>query len=142
MSDLKYSFFSRLTEILNSDQSRSVVVSGNVYDLFFNGTEYVPLIPFLSEKSKVDRITRIVYELNGPIRILDDPERLKNAWIAWKSGVDANTLLIRGLQSKGPNELELLSKEFDRLLIDAIGTPTLAFEMLRQLTSDDVRAAS
>lgn len=134
MSDLKYSFFSRLTEILNSDQSRSVVVSGNVYDLFFNGTEYVPLIPFLSEKSKVDRITRIVYELNGPIRILDDPERLKNAWIAWKSGVDANTLLIRGLQSKGPNELELLSKEFDRLLIDAIGTPTLAFEMLRQLT--------
>lgn len=131
---MKYSFFSRLTEIFNSDQSRSVVISGNVYDLFFNGTDYVPLIPYLTEKSKVDRITRVVYELNGPLRILDDPERLKNAWIAWKAGVDANTLLVRGLQAKGPSEFEQLTREFDRLLLDAIGNPTLALEALRQLT--------
>jgi len=134
MADLKYSFFASLTEILNSEQSRSVVLSGNVHDLFFSGTDYVPLIPFLSEKLKTERLIRIVYELNGPIRILDDVDRLRNAWVAWKSGVDANTLLVRGLQNKGPGELERLTGEFDRLLLDAIGNPTLALETLRQFT--------
>ena len=92
MSELKYEFFTQLAEILNSDQSRSVILSGNVHDLFFNGQEYVPLIPFVAEKSKTQNLIRLVYELNGPIRMLDDQERLKNAWIAWKAGVDTNTL--------------------------------------------------
>ena len=68
MAELKYGFFADLVEILNSDQSRSVILSGNVYDLFYNGEEYVPLIPFVSEKSKTKGLMRLVYELNGPIR--------------------------------------------------------------------------
>lgn len=127
-------FYSKLASTLNSDQSRSVIVCGNVYDLFPTETGYVPLIQFLSERSKTNGLIRIVYELNGPLRVLDEPEKLKNAWIAWKSGVDVETLLIRGLKQKGPSEVELLGKKFDSLLIDSIGEATLALEVLRQLT--------
>jgi hypothetical protein len=134
MAELKYPFFTRLAEVLNSDQSRSVVLCGNVYDLFFNGREYVPLIPFVAEKTQTNGLIRLVYELNGPIRVLDGGDKLKNAWITWKAGADPNTLLIRGMTGRGESELEQLSRQFDRMLIDAIGNPTLALETLRQLT--------
>ena len=134
MSDLKYRFFTELAEVFNSEQSRSVVLSGNVYDLFFNGDDYVPLIPFVAEKCKTDRLIRLVYELNGPIRALEDRDRLKNAWIGWKSGVDPDTLLLQGMKNRGPSEFDTLSQQFDRLMTDAIGNPTLALEALRQLT--------
>ena len=134
MAEVKYEFFTQLAEFFNSDQSRSVILSGNVYDLFFNGQEYVPLIPFVAEKSATDGLIRLVYELNGPIRILDAKDKLKNAWIAWKSGVDTDTLLIRGMKSRGESEFEQLAKQFDRLLLDAIGNPTLALEALRQFS--------
>lgn len=127
-------FFSELAAILNSEQSRSVIVSGNVYDLLPAGDEYLPLIPFLTHRAETDGLIRIVYELNGPIRILDDRDKVKNAWISWKAGVDLDTLLVRGLKEKGPSELDQLGNKFDSLLIEAIGQPSLALEVLRQLT--------
>ena len=134
MPEHTYDFYARLARILNSDQARSVILCGNVYDLFYDGNRYVPLIPFLSEKSGPAGMIRLVYELNGPIRILDHRDKLKNAWIAWKAGTDVDSLLIRELRSKGPSEVERLGAEFDRLLLDAIGNPTLALEALRQFT--------
>ncbi len=134
MSELKYEFFTQLAEVLNSDQSRCVILSGDVHDLFYNGQEYVPLIPFVAEKSKTKNLIRLVYELNGPIRVLEDQEKLKNAWIAWKAGVDTNTLLIRDMQTRGESQVAILTRQFERLLLDAIGNPTLALEALRQLT--------
>lgn len=131
---MHYAFFKQLAGILNSQQARSVILSGNVYDLFFDGTEYVPLIPFVSGKSAVKGLVRIVYEQNGPIRFLEGRDKLKNAWIAWKSGVDPDTLLVKGLQQKGKSDFDLLSAQFDGLMIDAIGNPTLALETMRQLT--------
>ncbi len=127
-------FFSQLAAIFNSEQSRSVVLSGNVYDLFRTADGYEPLIPFLSAKIKTDGIIRIVYELNGPIRILDSVDKLKNAWISWKAGVDVDTLLVKGLKSKGQSDFDRLNQQFDQHLLDAIGNPTLALEVLRQLT--------
>ncbi len=131
---MQYPFFRQLAGILNSQQARSVVLSGNVYDLFFDGESYVPLIPFVSGKSAVNGLVRVVYEQNGPIRFLEGRDKIKNAWIAWKSGVDPDTLLVKGLQSRGQSEFDLLSKQFDGLMIDAIGNPTLALETMRQLT--------
>jgi SpoVK/Ycf46/Vps4 family AAA+-type ATPase len=127
-------FFNKLAAIFNSQQSRSAILCGNVYDLFDNGKQYVPLVPFLCDKSKTDGLIRVVYEQNGPIRILDDADKLKNAWISWKAGLDLDTLLLKGLKEKGQTELERLGGEFDKLLIDAIGNATLALEFLRQLT--------
>lgn len=131
---MNYDFFKQLAGILNSQQARSVILSGNVYDLFYEGKEYVPLIQFVSGKSAVKGLVRIVYEQNGPIRILEGRDKLKNAWIAWKSGVDPDTLLVKGLQQKGTSDFDLLSSNFDGLMIDAIGNPTLALETMRQLT--------
>ena len=65
----RYEFFTHFARILNSGQARSVVLCGNVYDLFWDGQRYVPLIPFLCEKAQADRLLQLVYELNGPIRI-------------------------------------------------------------------------
>lgn len=127
-------FFRQMAAIFNSNQSRSVILSGNVYDLFAIGDDYVPLLPFVTEKTKTDGLIRIVYEQNGPIRILDDQDKLKNAWISWKAGLDLDTLLLKGLREKGQSELDMLGSEFDKLLIDAIGNPTLALEILRQMT--------
>jgi SpoVK/Ycf46/Vps4 family AAA+-type ATPase len=134
MAGYSYAFFTRLARILNSEQSRSIILSGNVYDLFDSGTQYVPLIPFLVEKTRARGLIRVVYELNGPVRVLDEPEKVKNAWIAWKSGSDPDTLLLRGLRERGKSEFERLGDQFDQLLLDAIGNPTLALELLRQLT--------
>jgi hypothetical protein len=134
MSAVNYAFYTRLAEILNSGQSRSVLVSGNVYDLYDDGQQYVPLMSFLAEKMRTDSLVRIVYEQNGPLRVLDHPDKLKNAWIAWKSGLDPDTLLLKGLQNRGPSEFDRLVAEYDALLRDAIGNPTLALEVLRQLT--------
>ena len=67
-----YPFFSQLARIINSGQSRAIVVSGNIYDLYYDGKEYVPLIRFLQNKTKVPGLIQVVYELNGPVRIADD----------------------------------------------------------------------
>ena len=64
-----YEFFSRLARIINSGQARSIIVSGNVNDLFFDGDSYVPLVPFLLCKTGVNGLTQVVYELNGPVRV-------------------------------------------------------------------------
>ncbi len=132
--NLSYQFFTTFARMLNSGQTRSVVVCGNVHDLFWDDERYLPLIPFLRGKARADRLLQLVYELNGPIRI-EGPDRqaLSAAWVQWKSGLDPDSLALRDLRKK-ESELELLRVEFDHHLRDAIGNATLALEFLRQLT--------
>jgi hypothetical protein len=128
-------FFPQVARIFNSDQARCVTLCGNVYDLFDNGTQYVPLIPLLCEKSQARGVIRVVYELNGPVRILDAREEVKRAWIAWRAGQDYDTLLIKqALKARGPSEAERRAAEFEQILLETAGNPTLALEFLRQLT--------
>jgi len=129
-----YAFFSRLARIFNSGQTRCVVLHGNIHDLFWSGSAYVPLIPFLSEKTRVAGIIRIVYELNGPVRIdSSDHDRLRDAWVNWKTGIDTDTLNLRDLARRESN-LQLRRDEFDALVLGSIGNSTQALEFLRQLT--------
>ena len=132
-------FFTDLARLLNSGQTRAAVLAGNVHDLFpvesggEGGTDFVPLVPFLLNKTDAPGLVRVVYELNGPVRVAGkDRAELRDAWVRWKAGAD--TLLLRGLGRKGPNEGELLGREFDDLLHEATGRPTQALEFLRQLT--------
>ena len=134
-------FFTDLARLLNSGQTRAAVLAGNVHDLFpvesagKGGTEFVPLVPFLLNKTDAPGLVRVVYELNGPVRVAEqDRKELRDAWVRWKAGADADTLLLRGLGRSGPNEGELLGREFDTLLHEATGRPTQALEFLRQLT--------
>ncbi|TWT94820.1 ATPase family associated with various cellular activities (AAA) [Botrimarina colliarenosi] len=127
-------FFPRLARLLNSGQSRSVLLCGDIQDLFWDGERHTPLIPFLLKKTQTAGLIQIVYELNGPIRIGDaDRDKLRGAWVEWKAGVDPATLALDDLRKKG-TQLEFFQQEFDRHLTSAIGSPTTALELLRQLT--------
>ncbi len=130
----KYDFFSRLAKIINSGQARSIVISGNVNDLYFDGQNYVPLVPFLLRKTAVGGVIQVVYELNGPVRLsTEDQAKLREAWAAWKTGVDVNALAIKDMGADS-SKIDLRRREFDQYLRDAIGNATQALEFLRQLT--------
>jgi SpoVK/Ycf46/Vps4 family AAA+-type ATPase len=129
-----YPFFSQLARIINSGQSRSIVISGNVYDLYCDGREYVPLIQFLQTKTKVPGVIQVIYELNGPVRVSEeDRSKLREAWTAWKNGVATEAVAAREVLQDG-SKYELRRREFDQYLRDAIGNATQALEFLRQLT--------
>ncbi|RMF42156.1 MAG: hypothetical protein D6753_08235, partial [Planctomycetota bacterium] len=130
----KYEFFKRLARIINAGQSRSIIVSGNVNDLFFDGENYVPLVPFLLRRTRVRGLIQIVYELNGPIRMSDsDRDRLRDAWAAWKLGTDVGSLPIKAMGAESA-QIDMRRREFDQYVRDSIGNATQALEFLRQLT--------
>jgi SpoVK/Ycf46/Vps4 family AAA+-type ATPase len=129
-----YPFFAHLARIINSGQARSIVVSGNIYDLYFDGKQYVPILPFLQSKTQVAGLIQVVYELNGPIRVSEeDRSRLREAWTAWKNNVTVDAIPMREVLNDG-SKFELRRREFDQYLRDAIGNATQALEFLRQLT--------
>lgn len=132
-----YAFFTSLARTLNSGQSRSVLLYGDVHDLFFDGDRYVPLVPFLTCKCQVEGILQLVYELNGPIRTIpaEGAAALRSAWVAWKGGADPNEMVLQALVDRQKaRQREILEAEFDRLVHEATGSPTVALEFLRQLT--------
>jgi SpoVK/Ycf46/Vps4 family AAA+-type ATPase len=129
-----YPFFTQLARIINSGQARSIILSGNIYDLYYDGREYVPLMQFLQGKTKVPGLIQVVYELNGPVRMSDeDRVKLREAWTAWKNGVSVDAIAARELLQDG-SKFELRRREFDQYLRDAIGNATQALEFMRQLT--------
>ena len=127
-------FFGSFARLLNSGQSRSVLLCGDIHDLFWDGERHTPLVPFLLKKTRTPGLIPVVYELNGPIRLEDaDRDKLRGALVQWKSGVDAASLALQDLRRQG-SQLEFFQQEFDRHLASAIGNPTVALELLRQLT--------
>jgi hypothetical protein len=143
-----YRFFADLARIINAGQSRSVLLYGNIHDLFFtkgaasaksNGDrgDYQPLVNFLCEKCQVKGHILLVHELNGPIRIVNpaDRARLKAGWVAWKMGQEADQIALAAVADKAKlREREMLENAFDANLMEAIGSPTVSLEFLRQLT--------
>jgi SpoVK/Ycf46/Vps4 family AAA+-type ATPase len=129
-----YPFFTQIARIINSGQARAIVLSGNIYDLYYDGREYVPLIQFLQNKTKIPGLVQVVYELNGPIRISEeDRNKLREAWAAWKNGIAVEAIATREVLQDG-SKFDLRRREFDQYLRDAIGNATQALEFLRQLT--------
>jgi ATPase family associated with various cellular activities (AAA) len=137
-----YGFFRELARIINAGQSRSVLLCGNVHDLFFVEGEgprgaYVPLLQFLCTKCQIQGLILVVCELNGPLRLLAEPDRekLKHAWIAWKTGTDWDQLVFQGVADKTrQRQREELETEFESHMRETAGNATLALELLRQLT--------
>lgn len=128
------SFHKKIANIHNTGSSRTIVVCGNVYDLFYDDikNEYFPLIPFICEKSKGP--IKIVYELNGPIRMLkEDKTKIKNAWISWKADVDIHSLILNDLV-KAKNLNDKLGADFEKHWEDSVGAPTTALEFMRQIS--------
>ena len=128
--------------LINSGTSRSLVLSGNIHDLFFmrdgDNTDYIPLIPFLTCSWDIPGFILIVYELNGPIRFAQESERekVKRAFELWRGTTDANLNIDashgRGTLQDALNAAAPPDASFEQYMNDAIGSPTLALELLRQ----------
>ena len=140
--------------LINSGTSRSLVLSGNIHDLFFikeeENTDYIPLVPFLTHSWDIPGFILIVYELNGPIRFAQASERekVKQAFDLWRgtteSEPDPNVSVSqsRSTQTGGSSQntplgsldaaIEPPDASFTQYMNDAIGSPTLALELLRQ----------
>lgn len=138
---MEYGFLKTAGRIINSGQSHSLIVSGNTQDLYYLpqdlGDRYVTIIEFLAQSwSRSGRII-LIYELNGPIRFIDDghKEKVKQAWVKWRTGMDADQLAIKDMVTGGKARAsaEIIGKTFEDNLTTAVGQPTVALEFLRQL---------
>jgi SpoVK/Ycf46/Vps4 family AAA+-type ATPase len=136
-----HEFLRQAGRILNSGQARTIVLTGNIYDLFCRAQdqreEYVPLVSFLTSAWDLPGLMVITYELNGPIRFLReaDAQKVRDAWLLWRSGCDSNELAIKRMLAKGKEleELDAIVETYDDSLRKALNNPTLALELLRQM---------
>lgn len=113
-------FINDLAKIINTGQSRSMILHGNIHDLFYNQNKMVPLTTLLLSKTKVERsdknkgITQIIYQVNRPIEIIgsDNLDELETLWS--NSHGDNRTLKSR--------------------LSETLDNSVYALELLRQIT--------
>jgi hypothetical protein len=64
-------FLKQAGRVLNSGQARTLLLTGNIYDLFgpvAPEQDYVPLLSVLTAEWDLPNYILIIYELNGPIR--------------------------------------------------------------------------
>ncbi len=133
--------------LINSGTSRSIVLHGNIHDLFFieddDAEDYIPLVPFLTRSWDIPGFILIVYELNGPLRFLraSDRDKVKTAFDQWRGATEPSVQETSShfafpSRSKRSNDDTGKRRETDdkfaEYLNDAIGSPTLALELLRQ----------
>ena len=130
-------------------------MSGNIHDLFFikeeETADYIPLVPFLTRSWDILGFILIVYELNGPIRFAQASERekVKRAFNLWRgttesdTDIDARARTSHSTQADTKHRhasaigsldtaMESPNASFTQYMTDAIGSPTLALELLRQ----------
>lgn len=144
IKDPTYKFRTEAGLLINSGTSRSIVLHGNIHDIFFISDEddedYIPLVSFLTRSWDIPGYILIVYELNGPLRFLhtSDREKVKNAFNTWrgdsessKSKTPTHFTEPGSLQEEGQKPINT-DDTFEQYLNDAIGSPTLALELLRQ----------
>ncbi|MBI5387960.1 MAG: ATP-binding protein [Verrucomicrobia bacterium] len=141
MNTPTHDFLRAAGRILNSGQARTLLLTGNIYDLFCQARdgqeEYAPLLPFLATNWTLPGLIVIVYELNGPIHFVRaaDADKLRDAWLKWRSGLDGNELAIKRMlaKAKEAEALDAISSTYDDSLRKAVNNPTLALELLRQM---------
>lgn len=133
-------FLKQAGRVLNSGQARTLLLTGNINDLFGPaGAEqnYVPLLTLLTAEWDLSNYILIVYELNGPIRFVReaDSEKVRDAWLKWRSGYDSNELAVKRMLAKGKTaaDLDNLLDTYDDSLRKTVQMPTLALELLRQM---------
>lgn len=84
-------FITQLTKIINTGLARSVVLTGNIYDLFHDGKSWVPLMNLLQVRCKLEPngkqkgLTQVVWQVNRQIEVVGDVEELERAWSKYHS---------------------------------------------------------
>ena len=142
IKDPTYKFRTEAGLLINSGTSRSIVLHGNIHDIFFiskdDDEDYIPLVSFLTHSWDIPGYILIVYELNGPLRFLhtSDREKVKNAFNSWRGDSEPSKTHAHFTEPSNLEEVESKSDvtddKFEQYLNEAIGSPTLALELLRQ----------
>jgi len=145
MKKIKHHFMSRITNILNSGQSKSVALTGNINDLFLSSSPdssdsgYTPFLEYLLARwMQQPHYIKVVCEFNKRVEIIGekgDAEFLKTAWQKFRVGADENYLKIKRMARRKLSEEEqrILEGDFDQRLEDTAIAPSMALEFLRQL---------
>jgi len=97
--------------------------------------DYIPLVPFLTRSWDIPGFILIVYELNGPIRFAQDADRekVKQAFNVWRGTTEQEfDISTRSTIGVSNATTETADVPFTQYMNDAIGSPTLALELLRQ----------
>ena len=101
--------------ILNAGQSRALILTGNIHDIFHTkkagADDYLSLVEYLTGNWNLSSLILIVYELNGPIRFLreKDAEKVRKAWIEWRMGMNPDDLAINRMTASEEIESQLES---------------------------------
>ena len=152
-----YTFRTEAGLLINSGTSRSIVLSGNIHDLFFiedgEQGDYIPLVKFLTRSWDIPGFLLLVYELNGPLRFLrtSDREKMRDVFNLWRQAASLERKRGAGYEQSHPPREDAFGvaparlktaptggtyppseDAFEGYLDDAIGSPTLALELLRQ----------
>ncbi|MEO0796093.1 MAG: ATP-binding protein [Verrucomicrobiota bacterium] len=122
--------------IINSGQSRSLILYGNVHDLFSfrsgDTEDYVNLTALLDQSWTLPGYVVVHYEPNGLIRIPDEHlEPLSEAWDALR-GVDSRD--DRAIKVMLGHQVDPSPPSLQERIRSAIGDSLKALEILRQLT--------
>ena len=141
MTNIKYEFIKEAGKLINSGQSRSIALTGNISDLFFSKTEhggdYLPLVDNLINQWSISSSLIVIYELNGPIRFLNqtDARKMKDAWgkLHKDSNQQAIDLALARTRKRIAELKQTKKYSFDDCLKKAQGNPTYALELLRQM---------
>lgn len=134
-----YNFLKKIGKIINSRQSNTVLLTGNIYDLFYldpireTGDEYVPLLNYITGTWGWSGKTIVHYDLNSSITFASNnhKEQFRLYWIMWKTLLTRDEVLIK-LKTGDKNVKD--ADKFFYELNDTIGKPTAAFELLRQMS--------
>ncbi len=148
IKDPTYKFRTDAGMLINSGTSRSIVLQGNIHDLFYiddgDDEDYIPLVPFLTRSWDIHGFILIVYELNGPLRFLrsSDRDKVRNSFNSWRGETEPTKSKTTNLytltdrfdksDTKDNKTNDTSDSMFDQYMKDAIGSPTLALELLRQ----------
>ncbi len=118
------SFVAKLARIINNKESNSIILSGNVHDLFPNqNNEYdLSLVDYLSSKWDVKDRIHVIYEVNKPLYFSNIAE-IKKAWISWR-----DSLGVERKSNIGPLD------EFNKIVLNSSQETVGCLEFLRQLT--------
>ena len=134
-------FLRKAGRILNAGQSRALILTGNIHDVFHNNKgkndEYCSLVEYLTASWNLPNLILVVYELNGPIRFIrdKDSEKVRKAWIEWRLGMSSDQLAINRMMDtdKVAAEVDEVTSMYDDTFQKAVSNPTLALELMRQM---------
>lgn len=131
-----FSIVSEAGRLLNSGQTRSIILTGNIYDLYpscpnfddLDKCDYVPITQLLCKQWDLEGIIVVVYEINGPIRFVNPSHlsKVRNAYIRWRAYETGKLGDLKG----NANEA---GRVFDESYRKAATNSGLALELMRQM---------